>query len=629
MLKIINITILIIIFSSNILFAQEYSTDNIKAIKYFEKALEQFNKKEYSKSLKFCDKAIEKADDFVEPYLLIGQIYYNLEQYTLEIEYLQKVIKIDSTRKEIFYIIASDYFLLKDYENAQNYYEKALTYKDISDKNKITALHRIEICKFRIYAVKNPVSFNPIKLPSNINTAYDEYFPVLSPDENSLFFTRRHFLFSDKLQEDIFISVKKDTSWSVAQNISSRINTNENEGAHTITSDGKTLIFTRCSKTSSCDLYISNFQNNIWSIPVRLPNFVNSKYWDSQPSISADGNTIFFVSNRPGGKGQMDIWKISRESDGKWSKPTNLGDSINTTGNEMSPFIHHDNKTLYFSSDYWAGMEGFDLFISRKDSNNIWSKPKNLGYPINTNANERRIIVNTKGNIAFFSSNRDNKQQDIYQFNIFKEIQPERTIYVKGNIFDSKTRKKILSEYEITNIDNKKVVFHDSTKSEFIICLPINQNYALNVSKEKYLFYSENFSLYNLPDTINYYNLKILLIPINTGEKIILKNIFFNTNSYKLLSKSYVELNKLVRFLNINKEIRIEIGGHTDNVGTTAHNKLLSENRAKSVFIYLTKNGINKSRIIYRGYGYSQPIDTNNTKEGRAKNRRTEIKIIE
>ncbi len=613
--------IIIFLLSINIIVAQTYSTKDKKAIKFYKKAERFYDKPNYDKTIIFCNKSIEIDENFIEPYILLSKTYYRLGDTDNEVFYLKKSLEIYPEQEAVVLTIANIEFEREKYKEAQKYYDKYLKFKHIENRKNV--LLKIEICKFRINAIENPVSFEPIKLPATINSTQSEYFPSLTPDENTLIFTRQ-----DGIQEDLYVSYKNDTSWTEAKSISSNINTDKNEGASSISADGSVMLLTRCLQREGCDIFLTYIENNDWIEPYKIGNSINSTSWDSQPCISADGNTIYFVSTRPGGMGGIDIWKIERKKNGAWSNAINLGATINTKGNETSPFIHPDNQTLYFSSNFWTGMGGMDLFLSRKNKKEEWGTPQNIGYPINTKQDERRIIVNTKGDLAYFSSDRDGlNQHDLFQFYLPKESQAKRTIYVKAKIFDAETNKRITANYEIINLKNNKLTNKDSIISEFIVCLPTDNDYLLNVAKNGYLFYSENFSLKDLSDTINFYNIDIYMKPIKIGEKIVLKNIFFETDSYKIKEKSFAELDKLVSFLRLNPTIKIEIGGHTDNVGTKKHNDELSENRAKSVKEYLVNKEIKADRISYKGYGFSQPIASNKTKQGRSQNRRTEFKV--
>jgi outer membrane protein OmpA-like peptidoglycan-associated protein len=329
----------------------------------------------------------------------------------------------------------------------------------------------------------------------------------------------------------------------------------------------------------------------------------------------------------------MDIWKTILNEDGDWSEPVNLGDSINTPEDEMSPFIHPDNQTLYFASTGWMGMGNFDLYYSRKNASGNWGSPVNLGYPINTFQEESYLIVNAKGNTAYFSTERPgSRRKDIYTFELYELAKPVVTTYVKGKVYDAETDRPIEAKLQLIDIDRNEIVtetWSNSEDGEYLVCLPVEKNYSLNISKDDHLFHSENFSLKNLTDPSRPYIIDVKMRPIKVGEKTVLRNIFFDTDKYDLKPESLSELNKLVEFMNKNSRIKVEIGGHTDNVGSDEYNQILSENRAKAVYDYLIEHNINSSRLSYKGYGKSMPVSTNDTDDGRAMNRRTEMKIIE
>jgi outer membrane protein OmpA-like peptidoglycan-associated protein len=329
----------------------------------------------------------------------------------------------------------------------------------------------------------------------------------------------------------------------------------------------------------------------------------------------------------------MDIWVVELTKDGfPAKKAENMGEIINTEYNDCSPFIHPDGRTLYFASDGHIGMGDYDLFVSRLDYNAEWGVPKNLGYPINTKEEERSMIVNAKGDMALFASARQpGKGLDIYKFPLHEEVKPISVSYVKGYVYDSVTGNKLSASCELIDIETGIVIAEEQSEEntgKYLVCLPIDRNYAFNVSKDGYLFYSENFSLTNLEDPSEPFIMNIPLQPIREGVTIVLKNIFFDFNKFELQSSSYAELNKVVSFMLKNPHVRIEIGGHTDNVGNKEFNASLSTNRAKAVYNYLLSKGIEASRLSYKGYDFSMPIADNDTEVGRALNRRTEFKIV-
>jgi outer membrane protein OmpA-like peptidoglycan-associated protein len=439
--------------------------------------------------------------------------------------------------------------------------------------------------------------------------------------------------------EDFYKSVKRNGEWLVAEFLSKEINTsNFNEGAQNISPDGNYLFFTGCNRPDGlgrCDIYISKREGNDWSKPFNIGGPVNTAGWESQPSISADGRTLYFVSTRQGGYGGYDIWSSELNTDGTWSSPVNLGPEINTSYDEQSPFIHPDNESLYFSSNGWPGMGNKDLFLSRKaysgEKQTGWQKPENLGFPINTFAEESGLSISSNGKLAFFSSNQKEGfgKLDIYSFELPEKLKPKAVTYVKGNVFDNLSKEVLDAHIQITNLANGKTIYDEIADPEtgvFLATLPAGKSYGLTVSKEGYLFYSQNFTLLgNLENQP--FSMDISLQKINIGGMVILNNIFFETNKYDLLPESMIELQQLILFLRENPTVSIEIGGHTDNIGEDQSNLFLSRDRSKTVYEYLIKNKIPLKNLSFKGYGEGQPISDNNTEQGRKNNRRTEFKI--
>ena len=399
--------------------------------------------------------------------------------------------------------------------------------------------------------------------------------------------------------------------------------------------DGRKMYFTGCNWTGgfgSCDIYVSFKEGEEWEAPSNLGPLVNSQWWDSQPFISANGKQLLFSSRRAGGKGNTDIWMSIRRKDGKWSQPINLGDSINTGGSEMAPFLHPDGKTLYFSSDSHHGLGGYDLFYSRKDKTGRWSKAKNLGYPLNTKANEINMVVDLHGQDLWLSSDREGGEgaTDIYQMDTYGEMSPQKVSFVKGKVLDEKSGKPIQAFVELSNLKtglNEDSTFSDRANGEFLMVLQPGGNYAFNISCDGYMLYSENYNLVEKTDPKPVDKL-FYLSPINVGKRITLQNVYFELDSDKLNPSSFVELDKLYRLLSGNPSMKIRIEGHTDSTGTDEHNITLSENRAKSVVNYLIGKGIVPGRLDWKGYGSTMPVGSNETESGRAKNRRTEIVIL-
>lgn len=635
-----NLLFIIVLFAFSVCVqSQQPSIKSKKAIDAYNLGLRSFTVNNYSSAEQYFLTAIKEDDNFIEAYLVLAEVYEDWKKPMNAIEIYKRGLPL----KETFYPYG--YIRLGNLQYREGLYEESLaSYRRFLDLDPNNTTHAakakegIERCEFALNAVKNPVDFRPRNLGENINSALDEYWPTLSADERTLVITRlvNSDDFMKKVQEDFYISQWTDNSWSEMKNAGRPLNTGDNEGAQTITGDGRYMIFTACNRSDGlgrCDLYESFLVGDNWSIPKNIGAPVNTKYRETQPSLTADGRTLYFSSDRPGGKGYHDLWVSNRDQKGDWTAPVNLGDTINSTGVEMSPFIHPDNSTLYFSSDGLIGLGGYDLFVSRKDSNGAWSIPENLGYPINTNRDEIGLIVNARGDKAYYASDMDKtKGKDIYVFDLAKEKRPLTVTYMKGKVFDVRNRNPLKAEFELVDLETGKMIFNsrsDSLTGEFLVSIPVNRNYMLNVSRKNYLFFSENFSLKNVFDAGKPYLVDVPLQPIVMGSKIILKNVFFETDSYSLRGESRIELDKVAGLLRANPGIKIEIGGHTDNTGTPEYNQSLSENRAKSVAEYLISSNIDASRIAWKGYGLKTPIASNESSEGRALNRRTEMKIVE
>ncbi len=605
----------------------KYYTKSKKAIKQFESAIYQYHLGNFIIAKADLENALKIDENFIDAYILLGEISNEENQKENAIGYYNRAIAIKNDYNPLAYLrLAEIQKSIGKYADARLGFQRFLEFKKYEKEYKLYASDKIEQCNFAIEMMKHPVDFHPINLGAYINTPISEYWPSLTADDSILVFTSSNR--DLRSQEDLYFSDNMNKKWSKAQKIAPPVNSAGNEGAQTISADGRTIVFTACSRPDgygNCDLYISIKKGNNWTKPVNMGNHINSQFKESQPSLSSDGKTIYFVSNRPDGKGKFDIWKSTLNHEGTWKIPSNLGDSINTAEDELAPFIHYDSQTLYFSSEGHLGMGGSDLFISSLDENGNWCKAKNAGYPINTFYNEESLIVNAGGAFGMFSSNMDGGfgQKDIYQFELPMELKPHKTLFVKGLVYDAKTNLPLQAELGISNILNESELKTetDPENGEFLLCLAPQMEYAFNINKTGYLFFSEYFFV----SDSNIY-LKIPLQPIEIGQSAILKNIFFEYDSYMLKKESFPELQKLINFINNNK-VFIEIQGHTDNTGTQSYNKQLSENRAKSVYNYLINNGIEKKYLTYKGYGFDKPIASNKTNDGKAKNRRTSFLI--
>ncbi len=623
-----------------------YTSTNKKAIAAFESAMKYYQSNNDEKAREEALRAIEKDANFAEPHLLIAEIYQSKKQTQEAINEYVKAITINpGYNLSNFYNIAMLEISIGKYEDAKKDFERFLKKPNINPDSKETAERNLDNCNFAIEAMKHPVPFNPKNMGEAINSNLDEYFPAITADDQTFIYTRNNRNEQVALQEDFLVSKKVNGEWSPAVLIGNGINTSGNEGAPALSADGELLFFVACQDSpdgsytggrkgfGSCDIFYSQKVGNAWSKPYNLGPNINTKNFESQPSFSADGKTLYFVSNRAGGFGGADIYFSTLREDGSWGIPVNIGNKINTPGKEESVFIHPDGKTLYFSSNGHVGMGGLDIYMSRKDEKGNWGAPVNLGYPINTFVDDNSLLINGNGDIAYFASNRPGGigGLDMYQFELYEAARPSKINYVKGKVFDAKTKVPLGAHFELIDLETSKTMIISDANSgngEFLVTLPIDKNYALNVSQPGYLFYSENFSLKGLSDNSKPYTLDIPLQPIDTGNVVELKNIFFETAKFDLKPESKAELNKLVSFLVLNKTMRIELSGHTDNVGDKKSNQLLSQNRAKSVYDYLILNGIDAKRLSFKGYGDTRPKVKNDSDSNRALNRRTEFKVI-
>ena len=609
---------------------RQYSTTNEQAIKYYALSGQSLDEHMYDDAIAQLLKAIDEDHKFIEAHARLADVYRQRWGYKDAADQYRQVLKLNPDFNEFVYFKLADCEIhLGAYADSKQHLEKYRTFTDLSPQNIFLTQKLLKDCDFSLDALQHPVPFKPVNMGAEINTGNDEYFPAITADEKTLIFTRK----IDN-NEDFYKSNKVDGKWQTATPLSDKINSIYNEGALSLSQDGKVLFFTGCNRPDGlgrCDIYISQKKGNTWSTPFDISPPVNTPGWESQPSISSDGRTLYFVSNRKGGYGGYDIWK-SNLTDKGWSEPENLGPNINTMFDEQSPFIHPDDSTLYFCSNGWPGMGGKDLFVSRLGKDGKWQTPENLGYPINSSGDENGLTLTANGSYAFFSSNNLNGSGgfDIYTFELPAHLRPHMVTYVKGTVRDAKTKQPLESAVEIIDLEKNAPVYQDYSsedKGDFLATITTGKDYGLNISKDGYLFYSANFSLIGRVDK-DPFNIDVLLQPIEVGNKVILKNIFFDTNKWDLKDQSKTELKKLIDFLTLNPTIHVEISGHTDNVGTHQSNQTLSENRAKSVYQYLIANGINAARLMFKGYGEMQPIALNDNDEDRSRNRRTEFKII-
>jgi outer membrane protein OmpA-like peptidoglycan-associated protein len=559
-----------------------------------------------------------------------------MKNYPKAVEYYEKAKAVDSVYFLDFDLPYSiDLAGIGNFAAAMQAVDSFLTIPTLNETSRKAGTYRQSCYRFALdYATSHPASnnyqFTPINLGDSINSEVSEYFPAISLDGNTLVFTRR----VNGTNEDFYESTRTGGVWGMAHSLPGNINTNENEGAECVSQDGQWLIFNGCNYPDgmgSCDLYISYLTADGWSTPENMGDSINTEFWETAPSLSPDKKDLYFTSNRPGGYGGSDIYVSHRLLNGQWSEAENLGPTINTIGDEGTPFIHADNQTLYFNSTGHPGYGNNDLFLTRKQPDGSWDKPENLGYPINTIDDQGSLVVAADGKTAYYASDKADAKGglDLYTFILREDIRPAKTLWVRGKVFDRSTQKGLPSSVILTDLATRAVISNLQTDEtgNYLITLPEGKDYAFTVKRRGYLFFSENFSLsHDHGDTA--YTIDIPLQPLEANATIVLKNIFFDPNKYNLMPESDAELDQVVQLMKENPTLKIQINGHTDNSGKPADNITLSENRARAVTTYLVARGIAAARLSSKGWGDTKPVADNSTPEGRAMNRRTELTVI-
>jgi outer membrane protein OmpA-like peptidoglycan-associated protein len=616
----------------------------------------------------------EDADIYFEDeeYKKAAAVYYKLDslspnngfyQYRLGIcnfhshhranalKYFKRAVDLKYAAKDLDFFLARTYHLNHQFDDAAKYYKsyKQILKGDTSDatlkkyKFKITDLDRsVTMCEIGKKMVADSINIRIENMGPKINTEYPEYVPVVTADETTMMFTsRRPTTTGGKIDindgmyyEDIMVSYK-DTStneWTAPENLSTKVNTKFHDACIGLSPDGQKLFIYRShrGKHSSGDIYESFLEGKGWTAPIKLTE-LNTQYWENSATITADGKTVYFTSDRPGGYGGVDIYVSQLQDNGKWGTPQNLGPTINTPFDEDGPYIHIDSKTLFFSSRGHKTMGGFDIFSSVLDEKtNKWSAPENLGYPINTADDDIYFVWSADGTKGYFSSWRDDSYGDKDLYIAHRPGGSASLIVMKGKVYNKETEAPVAATITVTDNDAKKIlgVYNSNAVSgNYAIVLPHGKNYGITVDADGYVFFSDN---YYIEPSNAYFAVEknIYLEAVKVGSVIALRNVFFDFDKANLRNESATELDKVFDFLNQHAEIVVEISGHTDSLGADDYNMKLSEQRANSVVEYLTNKGIKKERLVAKGYGETQPIATNSTPEGRQLNRRTQFLII-
>jgi outer membrane protein OmpA-like peptidoglycan-associated protein/tetratricopeptide (TPR) repeat protein len=601
----------------------------------------------------------------------VGQCLLTSPFKTLAIPYFEKAFKLNpGVAYDIHFCLGRGYHLDMQWDRAIQEFNTFISTLD--PKKQATELaaakKEIEECHNGIELVKHPIRVFIDNVGPSINTKYAEYSELISADESVMLFTaRRPSTTGGKIDpssgdyfEDIYISYFRNGKWTEAQNLGAPVNTEDHDATAGLSLDGQILYVYRFTESNGGDIYQSFLEGDAWSKPKDMGSKINTKYHESSVSLAPDNKTLYFVSDRPGGFGDRDIYKIVLNDKAKWGDPVNLGPVINTQYEEEGAAIQADGKTLYFSSKGHYTMGGFDIFKSVYD-NGKWSEPENIGYPVNSADDDVFFVMAASGKHGYYTSVRKDGygEKDIYKITFLGPEKPValsdednllagsaagikdvmmteavavhtvKTTLLKGVITDSATHQPLEASIELVDNAKNQVIasFTSNSKTgKYLVSLPSGTNYGIAVKAQNYLFYSANF---NIPDTASYMVVErnVALQPLSIGSRIVLRNIFFDFDKATLRPESQTELDRLVSLLNQYPKLKIEIAGYTDNKGSQAYNQKLSESRSKSVVDYLVAHSIAADRLTFRGYGMDSPIATNETDEGRQLNRRTEFKI--
>lgn len=633
--------------------AQKYVSKTEKA--ELKKGEEYLKYDEYANAIPHLMNAYVENPNRVQTRWWLGLCYFEAGQKTKALEHLAYVAKTDplfDARLNFYYARTLHYN--HKFADAKTYYLKEISKYLITDPEYQDIENRIRQCDNAAKLVANPIDVEIETLGGNINTPHSDFAPVITTDESVLIFTSRRpgnkgsMASDNKPYEDLFISEFKNGQWTPAKRMEDPINTNTHDASIALAPDGRTLFIYRDSNKGG--IYMTRKKAGVWSIPVAMEKPIRSKYAERSICMSADEQIVIFESDRPGGYGGRDLYYCQKQADGSWGEAVNLGPKINTVFDEDGPFLHPDGQTLYFSSKGHNSMGGFDIFKTTWRPDKSFTTPVNIGYPINTPDDDIYIVVSASGRTAYYSSAREGgfgdddiykiswrapKKQEIAVTKVpdedFTPVIPEVNLtLLKGTVTDAETSQTLAARLVL--VDNEKndtlgVFETDEQTGKYLITLPAGKNYGISAVREGYLFTSQNFTI-PLLDGYHEVTQDLQLQRLKVGQKIVLRNIFYDFDKATLRPESVAELQRLLKILGENPRMRIRLLSHTDSKGSDDYNQKLSEARAKSVVSWLIEQGVPMARLEFRGMGESMPIDTNDTDEGRQNNRRTEFEII-
>jgi len=606
------------------------SKNTAAAEKLYDKAVNELDNNSFKMGIELLESVLQKDPTFLVGYLTLFQAYLTTKQYQEAILVFEKIQSLDSSAAIPFIVkYAAAFVSLGNYSKAFSIIQPWVVNNQLPDYLKSKGMDLLKICQF---AISNPIQkdITITNLGDSINTDAAEYFPSITVQDSLFLFMRR----SNLSREDFYYSTLTKNGFSKSMPLADHLNLEDKKGSMSLTQDLKTLYFAADYGPEGYgryDIYKVNKTKNGWSEPKNLGQAINSDFWDSAPSISPDGQALYFCSNRPGGYGGIDIYVAYRNEKGYWNEAVNMGPTINTEADEQAPFIHADNRSLYFSSNGWPGFGGADLFVARKKLDGNWSTPMNLGYPINTYENEGSIAVSSNGMDAYMASDRlDSKGGlDIYKALLAPATRANKTFYLKGFLADAISKKPIAGDVVLINPldDSSTMQIKVDSNGYFVLVLPYFDSLGIRVNSPNHIFASTFISA----DSLSYLSgttFQFYLAPIyHTSFAQNFNNVFFDLNSAKLKKKSSVELDALVAYLASAPTASVLIESHTDSIGDSIQNKNLSDRRSKAIALYLINKKIALNRVSTIGSGAKFPIADNATEEGRAKNRRSSFTI--
>jgi len=669
-----------------------YAQEDVRISRRAFKKDEQAGFKTAWKSLRKGDKYYDKGKNYYNKALKRFLEAYRYNQHNAALNYKIGVCNFQSGKQEkaqeffnkalaeneliaddVYYLLARSYHLTEDFQPAIQNYQRSLE-SDIIDELKIKR-SKIDVylrqCASGKELVKHPIRVHIENMGRQINSAYDDYGSVFLGDSIMYFTSRRKHEKNDdrwpgdnNFYSDIFRAERQDGEWNRAKLISGKIYSKHNDAIVEATLD-PLRIYVYQGHQDAGDIFYYEHNGKRWKGPKNLSSLVNTKAKETSMCLTNNGSKLYFVSDLDEDAfGKKDIFYSQKNEKGKWTYPENLGSLINTSLNEEGVFVNEADNKMYFSSEGHNSMGGYDIFVSEKGADGNWQAAKNIGYPVSTTYDDLLFsIMDEENNTAYYSTVKADSygKSDIYKIvflgeerdynfspaldpiawkanprkNLFyrkpQKLSIDTSVYLTGIISDTLYDEGIQAKIEIIdNQKNKIVATHISdTNGHYLISLTERKQYGVEITAQGYLFFAQNLDLNELTmrnDTIKKH---FVLNKVEIGKKVVLENIYFETNSATLKTSSYPELERVVRMMQDNPGIKLEISGHTDNIGSYLANKQLSENRAKSVVDYLVEQGIDKSRFTYKGYAFTDPIAPNDTPEGRQKNRRVEFEVLE